>query len=79
MAQLLNYEFDTDRVVEHLNTRGMFVLRNLLSKELVEALKLEGSLPMYQSLHLSERYRCGTRSNSLYTLQSPIGPVSLEK
>jgi len=42
MTQLLNYQFDTDRVVEHLDTRGMFLLRNLVSKELVESLKLEG-------------------------------------
>ena len=64
MTQLLNYEFDTDRVVEHLNTKGMFVLRNLLSKELVEALQLEGQNLYRERPKFAKDSRIGDLGNS---------------
>jgi len=63
-SPLLNYDFDTDVAVEHLNTRGMFVLRGLLSTELVEALKLEGRNLHRESTKFARDTYSGDSGNS---------------
>jgi ectoine hydroxylase-related dioxygenase (phytanoyl-CoA dioxygenase family) len=64
MTKVLNYELDIDSVVEHLDTRGMFVLRNLISKEQIEALKLEGQNLYRTSPKFSRNSRAGDSTGS---------------
>lgn len=76
MRPSLNYEFDVDYVVEHLDTKGMFLLRNLISKELVEALKLESKNLYKKNPRFVTNKRADDRSGS-YRIN--IVPIHVHK
>ena len=64
MTQILNFEVDVDRVVEHLDQEGMFVLRNFISKETIEGLKLEGHNLYRNAPKFSRNTRLGDSKGS---------------